>query len=74
MMRTLSRGEAILKYLEIILSLPMYSVHFFDVKVLAASVCGGQGTVCVGVGSGYSVWGVIISPIRTRRIIHSGWG
>ncbi len=36
MMRTLSRGEAILKYLEIILSLPMYSVHFFDVKVLAA--------------------------------------
>ena len=33
MMSTLSRGEAILKYLEIILSLPMYSVHFFDVKV-----------------------------------------
>jgi len=33
MMRSLSRGDAIIKYLEIILSLPMYSVHYFEVKV-----------------------------------------
>ncbi len=33
MMRSLSRGDAILKYLEIIQSLPMYSVHYFEVKV-----------------------------------------
>lgn len=32
MLRNLSRGEAIYKYLEIILSLPMYSMHFFEVK------------------------------------------
>jgi hypothetical protein len=32
MMGSLSRGEAIFKYLEIIQSLPMYSMHYFDVK------------------------------------------
>lgn len=31
--RSLSRGDAIIKYLEIILSLPMYSMHYFEVKV-----------------------------------------
>ena len=29
----LSRGEAILRYLEIVQSLPMYSYHYFEVKV-----------------------------------------
>jgi hypothetical protein len=33
MLRNLSRGEAIYKYLEIIQSLPMYSMHYFEVKV-----------------------------------------
>ncbi len=33
MLRSLSRGEAIYKYLDIISSLPMYSMHYFDVKV-----------------------------------------
>lgn len=33
MLRSLSRGEAIYKYLEIIQSLPMYSMHYFEVKV-----------------------------------------
>ena len=33
MMNGLSRGEAVFKYLDIIQSLPMYSMHFFEVKV-----------------------------------------
>ncbi len=33
MLRNLSRSEAIFKYLEIIQSLPMYSLHYFEVKV-----------------------------------------
>ncbi|KAL5475148.1 hypothetical protein EMCRGX_G027211 [Ephydatia muelleri] len=32
MMQTYSRGEAIFKYLEIVLSLPMYAIHYYDVK------------------------------------------
>ena len=28
-----SRGEAIFRYLEIVQSLPMYSYHYFEVKV-----------------------------------------
>ena len=35
MMVSLSRGDAIFKYLEIIQTLPMYSMHYFDVKVRA---------------------------------------
>jgi len=33
MMQNLSRGEAIIKYLEIIQSLPMFAMHYFEVKV-----------------------------------------
>ena len=33
MLRNLSRSEAIFKYLEIVQSLPMYSLHYFEVKV-----------------------------------------
>ena len=33
MMQNLSRGEALFKYLEIIQSLPMYTIHYFEVKV-----------------------------------------
>ena len=39
LMRTLSCGEAIFKYLEIILTLPMYSVHYFEVKVGPFGIC-----------------------------------
>ena len=39
LMRTLSCGEAIFKYLEIILTLPMYSVHYFEVKVGPFGTC-----------------------------------
>ena len=33
MMVSQSRADSIFKYLEIIQSLPMYSMHYFDVKV-----------------------------------------
>ena len=43
MMQNLSRGEAIIKYLEIIQSLPMFAMHYFEVKVcVCVCVC-----VCV---------------------------
>ena len=38
MMQTYSRGEAIFKYLEIVLSLPMYAIHYYDVKVRTLSM------------------------------------
>ena len=53
MMQNLSRGEAIIKYLEIIQSLPMFAMHYFEVKVcvcVCVCVCGCVGMcVCVGV-------------------------
>ena len=40
MMQNLSRGEAIIKYLEIIQSLPMFAMHYFEVKVcVCVCVC-----------------------------------
>ena len=36
MMKTYSRGDAVIRYLDIIATLPMYSMHYFDVKVYTA--------------------------------------
>ena len=35
MMKSYSRGDAVIRYLEIIATLPMYSMHYFNVKVCA---------------------------------------